>query len=151
MFYAYYIMGRNHRYTREITDLLYHLCKSVVSHGAQIGGLRVFAGHTCKNKRNTICPQYLRSVWHFTRVHLHTKTAVDAGGIRTWRTMVILIMGNTRRPPIWAPCRNKDGIGSGISLVYLWKERRYKMTSSWQVQTLHIQALLPVCDNSQIG
>ena len=23
--------------------------------------------------------------------------------------------GETRRPPIWAPCRNQDGVGSGIS------------------------------------
>ena len=28
-------------------------CNGVISHGAQIGGLRVFADHTCKNKRNT--------------------------------------------------------------------------------------------------
>ena len=151
MFYTYYIMGKNHRYTREITHLQYHLCKSIVSHGAQIGGLRVFANHTRKNKRNTMHPWSLRAVWRFTGVHLHAKTAVDATDIRTWPTTVILITGKPRRPPIWAPCRNKDGTGSGISLVYLWKERRNKMTSSWQVQTLHIQALLPVCDNSQIG
>ena len=28
-------------------------CNGVISHGAQFGGLRVFANHTCKNKRKT--------------------------------------------------------------------------------------------------
>ena len=59
------------------------------------------------------------AVQHFTRVYLHAWTTVDAGDIRTWRIMVILITGKTQRPPIWAPCRNKDGAGSGISRVYL--------------------------------
>ena len=27
----------------------------------------------------------------------------------------------TWRPPIWAPCWDKNGAGSGISLVYLWQ------------------------------
>ena len=61
-----------------------------------------------------------RAVQHFMHVHLHARTAVDAGDICTWRTTVILITGQTRRPPIWAPCRNQDGAGSGISGVYLW-------------------------------
>ena len=28
-------------------------------------------------------PRSLRAVWHFMRVHLHAKTAVDAGNIGT--------------------------------------------------------------------
>ena len=28
-------------------------CNGIVNHGAQIGGLWVFADHTCKNKRKT--------------------------------------------------------------------------------------------------
>ena len=51
------------------------------------------------------------------RVNLHAQTAVDAGDIRTWRTTVILTTGKT---PIWAPCQDPNGAGSGISLVYLW-------------------------------
>ena len=39
--------------------------------------------------------------------------------IRTWRITVILIVGKTRIPLLWAPCWNKDGIDSGISGVYL--------------------------------
>ena len=29
-------------------------------------------------------------------------------------------MGKTQVPPIWAQCRDKDGVGSGISCLYLW-------------------------------
>ena len=36
--------------------------------------------------------------------------------IRTWRTTVISITVKIWRPP----CRNQDGAGSGISVVYLW-------------------------------
>ena len=35
-------------------------------------------------------------------------------------TAVILIMRKTWRPPIWGPCWDQDGSGSGISGVYLW-------------------------------
>ena len=35
--------------TREIPDLVYHLCNGVVSHGAQIGGIWGFADHTGRN------------------------------------------------------------------------------------------------------
>ena len=44
------VMRGSHRYRREIPD---SLCNGVVSHGAQIGGLRVFADHTRKSKRKT--------------------------------------------------------------------------------------------------
>ena len=66
--------------------------------------------------------RFSRTVRHFTHVYLHAQTAVDAGDIRTWQTTVILITRETRRPPIWSPCRNQDGAGSGISLVYLWSQ-----------------------------
>ena len=32
-------------------------------------------------------------------------------------------MLKSRRPPIWASCRDKDGTGSGISRVYLWADQ----------------------------
>ena len=37
----------------------------------------------------------------------------------TWRTTFILSMKKTQRPPTWAPCWDKNGAGSGISVVYL--------------------------------
>ena len=57
-----------------------------------------------------------------THVYLHPQTAVYAGDIHTWRNTVIfiLIVGKTRIPPIWAPCWDQNGAGSGISLAYLW-------------------------------
>ena len=82
--------------------------------------IRVFADHTRKTNAIQMRPRSLHAVRRFTRVYLHAKTAVDAGDMRIWRTVVILITGKTRRPPIWAPCRNKNDSRSGISRVYLW-------------------------------
>ena len=98
----------------------------IVSYGAQIGGLWVFADHThATTNAKQMHLRSLRTMQCFTRVYLHTQTAVDAGDIRTWRTTVILITGKSRRPPIWAPCWDKYGTGSGISLAYLWIYHKY--------------------------
>ena len=64
-------------------------------------------------------PWSLHAVQHFRHIYLYTETAVDAGDIRTWRTTVILIMGKPQRSLIWAPYRDKNGAGSGISLYLL--------------------------------
>ena len=45
-----------------------------------------------------------------------TAPAVHAIILRAWRTTIIFITGKTRRPSNWAPCRDQDGAGSGISL-----------------------------------
>ena len=82
------------------------------AYGAQIGGgLWVFADHTRNNKHKNKCVHDLRTSFGvFTLVNLHTQTAVDAGDIHTWKTMVILITRKTQRPPIWAACRDKNGV-----------------------------------------
>ena len=49
--------------------------------------------------------------------YLHAQTAVDASDIGTYQTVVNLI--TRKRPPIWAPCRDNDGAGSGLSGVYI--------------------------------
>ena len=57
-------------------------CKGIVSHGAQIGGLRVFTDHIRKNKRNKNASTILaRRAAFYACLYLHT--AVDAGDIRT--------------------------------------------------------------------
>ena len=67
-------------------------CNGVISHGAQIGCLLVFTNHTRKSwKASTI-------FMHFTCVHLHAQTAVDAGDICNWQTMVILLQEKKWRP-----------------------------------------------------
>ena len=81
----------------------------------------------------TMRPQSSHAVQHFTRVYLHARTAINTGDIRTWRTTIVLITKNTQRPPIWAPCRNKDGAGSGISGVYLWCWRNL-VSFSWSLK-----------------
>ena len=48
-------------------------CNGVVSHGATI---RVFAGHTCRNKSNKMRPQSSRAMRRFMRVYLQAQTAV---------------------------------------------------------------------------
>ena len=77
---------------------------------------------TTHTKTNAIQmhPRSSHAVQRFMCVYIHAQTAVDAGDIRTWRITVILITGITQRPPIWAPCRDKNGAGFGISLEYLW-------------------------------
>ena len=55
-------------------------CNGVVSHGAQIGDLRVFTDHTRKNKRKTnVSKIFARRAAFYTRFYLHAQTAVDAG------------------------------------------------------------------------
>ena len=66
-----------------------------------------------------MCSRSLRVARRFTHVWLHVQTAVHASNTRTWLTTIILITGKTRRPPIWAPWRDQDGAGSGISGVYI--------------------------------
>ena len=97
----------NHRYTRHIPDLTYHsLLWRRQPWGLKLGIFRFFWPHKQKQMWNK-CVHDLRAVWWFTHVYLHTQTTVDAGDIRTWRTMVILITGKTRRPPVWAPCQDQ--------------------------------------------
>ena len=73
------------------------LCNDVVSHGAQFGGLQVFAYHTCKDKHKinafTIC----------ALVYLHSQIAVHAGSICTCRTTVSLITGKSLKTPKFSP------------------------------------------------
>ena len=92
------------------------LCNGLVSHWAQIGGIADHT-HTHKNKCKQMRPRSsCTAVRHFTHVYHHAQTAVDAGDICTWWTTVIFITGKTWIPPLWAPCRDKNGAGSGISL-----------------------------------
>ena len=109
-----------YRYTPEIPDLLYrHVQWCCQPWGSNWGSLGFCRPHTQKHTQNKYAHVLSRAVQRFMRVYLHVRTAVDVGDIRTWRTTVILITWKTRRPPIWAPCRNKDSAGSGISGVYL--------------------------------
>ena len=43
-------------------------------------------------------PQSLRAMRHFMRVYIHAQTAVDAGDICTWRTMVIWLREKPEDP-----------------------------------------------------
>ena len=57
-----------------------------------------------------------RSMWHFTRVYYHTQTTVHMH----LTNHGYFDRGKNTNTPILAPCRNKDGAGSGISGLYLW-------------------------------
>ena len=100
-------------------------CNGDVSHGAQIGDLRLFTDHARKNNAKPMHLRSLRTVRYFTRV---LSSRSDRSRC-TWWTAVISITGKpedpqferkTWRPPIWAPCQEKNGAGSGISSVFLW-------------------------------
>ena len=70
-------------------------CNGVVSHGAQIRGLRVLPTTHAKQMR----PRSLRAVQCFTHIYLPARTTVDAGDICTWRATVIKITGKTQKTP----------------------------------------------------
>ena len=65
-------------------------------------------------------PRSSCAVRPLTRFNLHAQTAVDADDLLTG----ILITGKTQRSPIWVPCRDRNGAGSGIFRVYLWEEHK---------------------------
>ena len=105
-----------------------------------------YVGFCRKHTQKRMRPQPLCAV--SACVYLHTD-------IRTWRTTVILITGETRIPPIWAPCQDKNGTGSGISLVYLCQglntmvqRRGFEVTIlwSWVQCSYHDYTRLPNSD-----
>ena len=80
-------------------------------------GLKLGYSDFCRphmQNANEMCPRSSCGVSHVFIVMLRPHY------IRIWWITVILIVGKTRIPPIGAPCRDKNGAGSGISLVYLW-------------------------------
>ena len=95
--------------------------------GLKSGGLQVFADRAPKIKAEPKHPWSLRAVQHFTHVLSSCSDRSRCRYICTWQTMFSLLLllflwqKKTRRPSIWAPCRDKSGTGSGISLVYMWK------------------------------
>ena len=100
--------------TKEIPDLVYRPVQWCCQPWCLNWGSSCFlpTTHATTNAKQ-LCPRSSHIMWHFTRVYLHAKTAVDAGDIHTWQTTVILITGKTQRPPppIPAPCRDKNGTG----------------------------------------
>ena len=88
-------------------------------------GFRVFADHarkyTSKTNASTIftCCAAFYACFSF-KLRPPAQTAVNAGDICTWRTVVTLITRKIGSPSIWGSCQDKNGADSGISLVYLW-------------------------------
>ena len=123
---------------RRSQTLYTNLCNGMVSHGAQIGGLQVFADHMQKQTH----PRSSQTVRHLTHAYLHAANHSRCRwhyDICTWRTTVIFdIKGKTQRPPIWALCQDKkikmaQVLGSPLYIcgysrtfttpeVYVWKK-----------------------------
>ena len=125
-------------------------CNGVVNHGAQIGVFRFLPTTHVKTDAKQMRPRSLHAVPHFMHVYLPAQTAVDAGDIHTWQTMVILITGKTWRHPIWALCWDQNGPGSGISLVYLWIHPKSYISNSLLDDT-RLSFFFPVIFNIQIS
>ena len=92
-----------HRYTREIPDLVYRApSNGIVSHRAQIGGIRVFANHTRKTNTKQMRPWSLHSVQHFNAC---LSSRSDRSRCR-WHTYLTnhgySDHGKTLNTPIWA-------------------------------------------------
>ena len=102
-------------------------CNGVISHGAQIGGIWVFADHTCGHKHKQNASTIFARRLGF---YVCLSSCSNCSTYLSWGIMVILIARKTRIPPIWAPCRDKNGADSGISLVHLC------FTSKWLTPAL---------------
>ena len=94
-----------HRHTREIPDLVY-------CHGAQIGGLWVFADHTCKTNVSTIFVH---------RVVFYVCLSLDCSKCR-WHTHTCMMNHYGKKPktPNLSHMSEWNGAGSGTSCVYQW-------------------------------
>ena len=100
-------------------------CNGVVSHGAPIGRIQVFAEHTRRNKckKNASMTFARRAAFH-TFLSLssdHSTYALTNHGY--------FDRGKYRIPPTEAPCRDNDGAGSGISGLYLWLHSKCEIHS----------------------
>ena len=107
-----------HRYKKEIPDSSITPCNGIVSHV----GLQIFADHTPQNKhkQNKRIHDLPTSCGVLRVFILMPQTAVDVGDIHTWRTRVILITEKPEDPQFEPHAGIKNGVGSGISLVYQW-------------------------------
>ena len=93
--------------------------------------------HTQKQMQ-TKCIQNLRAPCGISCMFIFT---LRPQYIRTWRIMIILIVGKTRIPPIGAPCLDKDGAGSGISGLYLWSVHIFETICKWWNWLLMVNAI----------
>ena len=96
-----------HRLRPEILELLNTAsCNEVVSHGAPIGGYLWFLQTThVETHINKMRPWSSHTLRHFTCIYLHIH--VDAGDIRTWPIMFILITGRPEYPQLKPHAKRK--------------------------------------------
>ena len=113
------------------------LCNGVISHWAQIGGLRVFANHTRKHKRknNITITIFAHRVAFYACSSSRMQVTYESA-------QVFFIAVKTRRPPLWAPCRNRNGAGSGIFLVYLWIKCKFLLLTIERNRKMIARSLL---------
>ena len=120
--HAHNILSRNHRYTSENVDLVYCPCNCAVSHGAQIGGLVGFWQPYRQKQTQNKCVHDLCAPCGVLRA---LSSHSDCNRCR-WHMYLpnhgYFDYGKNLKTPIWAPCRDKNGAGFGISLVYLWQK-----------------------------
>ena len=92
----------------------------VVSHGLKLGVFGFLPTTHSKTNASTI---FTHRAAFYTCLSSHS----DRSRCR-WHTHLMnhgyFDYRKTQRPPIWTPCRDKNGAGSGISLVYLWSKLR---------------------------
>ena len=84
----------------------------VVSHGAPVGGIRVFVNHTRGNKQIK-CVHDLCVPCGISRMFIFT---LRPWYIHTWRITVLIAAKKTWIPLILAPWWDKDGTGLGSSI-----------------------------------
>ena len=96
-------------------------CNGVLSQGVQTGGLRVFADHTRKKQMENKCTHNLCApcdvlrIFNFTLRLQYMQVAYAPD-----EPLLFWLREKLEDPKFEPTCWDKNGAGSGISLVYLW-------------------------------
>ena len=97
-------------------------CNGVVSHGDQIGGIRVFADNTRNTSAKQMRPRSSRAMQHYN-AYLSSRSDCSRSMQVTYAPDEPRLFWLREKPedPQFEPlCLDENGAGSGIFLVYLW-------------------------------
>ena len=112
----------NNTHQRSQTSYTF-LCNGVLSHGAQFGGLQVFADHSCKNIRKANASMIFTCHAVFYVCFSVLSSLSDSSRCRHEHLMNCDYFDYEKKKlktPNLSPCWDKDGAGSGITGLYLW-------------------------------
>ena len=102
-----------HRYRKEVRELLYCLCNSVIHHRAPIGGFMVFADHACRNGQKK-CTHNLSLLCGASCMLIFKYKLISYAPDKLW----LFWPWEKSEYPSW----DEDGADSGIFILYPWAQ-----------------------------